>query len=464
MKLYSDYITLDGKSLVSPCDNCNGNIDVRFCEAISFENSTTFNSPIEDVFTVMFTQIDDGNLAQFRWIKIKIDIPVGDHITYSGTKDGSFTLTEGENAILMMVPYGLDSGMYQSLVVSDFEYSGSGGNIDVEYEFETLDIYGCLENFPRVCGGGLTEDDFYIDINRFNYFDTEIRLDSETLISQHDLVYGASTRGQRSVRIEGKLISGGDCGLELGMKALYNMYPIEPIICPSKKGVYELRWMSNCCDTNGDPVFHFANVQLVNSKPVVTKVSERVYSWTVDLVVEDGVVYSTIQPITQTVEEGHVGGIDIGSQNWSQPWDDVFAPTTLELTDTQYSECARDDNVPLVARITATDAANPSEDPNNDPNFAQPAYVAKDILLMNVDTGVGIKINYEMQPNDIIDVDGLTGQVKLNGVVRYDLIDPDFSFVPSITAPDNRFVLHDDTFPGVYGKQIQAELSFYPVV
>ncbi len=300
-------------------------------------------------------------------------------------------------------------------------------------------------------------DSFYVRVTRFDPHTVPLNTPSFKHHLHHGSLHGAATHVRREFTIEGEIISNSKAAQQCGLDALNQIWHTEP--CPSftDRGFYRLTWDAHKPGGTRQPRFVFAQMSEFLTRPTEDLEQCCITPFEVKLIAEDARIYTGELNEMTNIKEGFVGGLDIGEGGLSystDPLSDLWWPEEITYAGTTKS--------PL--RVTL------SIDPNwvdlrtlppHPPGAYSPVPPAVDPCIWNGVTGQGFCVPWTMQMGDVLVVDGLAGEVTLNGA---QLNVATVGAFPSLVPGQNLIVIADETPFQLHGRALCATLEWYDII
>lgn len=324
----------------------------------------------------------------------------------------------------------------------DFSKCTYGGQLiqSPETEITTPDPEVLLEStyhrFPIHIQNRQTGADYSIKIVDINWWRIGLENPSFDIDGQHGELRGAATMGSREIVINGEIFAATDQGLDVARDTLMEIY--RPATLPSltnrgfRKFLYE--------DWSGNEWFFYAQVseRLVSFTDEIWQHS--IVPFQVRLVTDGDARIFSEDVLTQTIDAGFIAGLNVGINadplgvqnlgayqggsdvNFQSNW---FSPTKVTIT----------------VEPTATDKrlVNPK--------------------IANITTGEVFGVDYTLGASDVLEIDGFSKTISVNGVFLQN-IKSDDSFFVNLVKGTNRIIVFDDLHPYIHSDRAIAVLEW----
>ncbi len=336
----------------------------------------------------------------------------------------------------------------------------------------------------------------------------EIEIDNKSQKSQKSCTGGGFSSigarlGLRSLRVSGKIVAGGDCGLIKAKKAITNLFqiPQNNDICGMTH--FPIALSPKTCEGESQKVF-VALAQVKNSRPRFEPIKKATNNqkkceseeyeafscgFSVELFLKTPYLTQNTPEPTGTVAEGAAGGTCLrGFDPDNEPTNTNGAcATVLDLIHNEKPNCERSCSVFVPNALTVDGCfaetclqacytvrwsgespiyqTNPDLiPPNGAPhpqNILNQDEIACGLTLYNATTGQRVVFSSDLvlrQP-DVLVLNSLNGQITLNGAP----VNPNWysGQIPCVHAGANQILLADKTHPAAYGSLLVADISVY---
>jgi len=313
------------------------------------------------------------------------------------------------------------------------------------------------------------DQSFYIRVTKFDPHFVSTMGDDVPYPCAHGGLTGIGSRKFRTVVVEGVIIAKDPAGREKGIRHLHHAWRSESTPNFMHRGDFMLQWQTHETDANGKPMTLFTRAKVLNYKPKIelTKGFCGITPWSVELQCADPNICILPDPSADKtiIHEGFIGGIDLlsGEGHRMAQFSDVWNPLELMSTDIGDS-CQHDARSPIRIRITVDSAwQSPQEFPPHASGYSHGVAVGSFITFAHVESGQFMQLNYDMTATDEIIIDGNSGEIFVNGVLRMDLLSPISTGFPSIGSGNNTLVLADSTHFRDHGQALIGEMEYFLV-
>lgn len=287
-------------------------------------------------------------------------------------------------------------------------------------------------------------DAYFVRITNFDLTDVRLLNPSEKKKGAHGSVSSAVTETNRFIRIDGEICASGRQGQNNGWQTLNRIF--SPPNFPSilNRGMFRLEMD----DYNGDTWFLYAQIERNLARLRIDPQQPFVTPFSVLLRAEDVSIFSD-EVFTGEFPEGDIGGMAVGESAGGGVG--TLTPSAIS----GLSEVINGGNnvSPTKVTIQKNDGVVAFDSP----------FLASNPRITNLNSNKYFKVNIDMELGDILEIDGVLSEIRVNGVVSNNLkvIGSKFLY---LLGGGNDLVLSDDTHSSLYGKNIKATVEFRKVL
>ncbi|MCB9809849.1 hypothetical protein H6771_02670 [Candidatus Peribacteria bacterium] len=305
------------------------------------------------------------------------------------------------------------------------------------------------------------EGSYAIALTGFDPHRVHLHTPGSDALLTHGSHFGPASLAERTITLHGQLRSHDPQGQEAGMAHLHALFSVVAVPSLLDDGTRTLQWE----DHRGRHLHCQARVQ--DFLPVIDQLTPCLTPFSVTLSTCNPAIYVGENPITTTLREGSVGGLQLSAEDTGQPrplsvaqYSDVWNPLTITI-----EHCSSALRLPLSITITVDPTwVCPQSLPPHAPGYQHSYSVGGHLTISHLESGDFVQLQHAMGPTDTLSILGDTGTVLLNGTPRPELLHPQSSGFPALQRGENTLVLSDDTHPQAHGQALIASVSYWEVL
>jgi len=285
---------------------------------------------------------------------------------------------------------------------------------------------------------------YYIKLNKVDVSGLSIQNNSQKRDGQHGSVYSPSTDKERTIRIEGELNAWGHDGKNRAWQVLNRIFRTAYTPSITNRGIFKLEmedYAGKSWFLNAQVDGSYTRIQHDVSQPFLSR-------FTIILKAEDTRIFSE-ELFEETIEETDIGGLAVGES--ASGGVGTLPPSALA----GFNTITTDSSVPTPTKITISKIPSVTS--------FDSTFLAINPQVSLVESGIKFRVLYNMNLDDVIVIDSVTGTVSVNNVVKAGIKD-DESFFLSLFSGDNTILLADATHTSLFGSKIQAVIEYRNII